>query len=66
MISRRLGHQAAHTRRWRICRLLPRAPESAMMHTWLKLRPTGPDPSSREHASAIFSVTSDHTAMTRL
>ena len=49
----------------RICCLLPRAPESAMMKTGLK---PPPDPStdsiSPNIASAIFSVASDQIAIT--
>ena len=52
---------------WRICCLLPRAPESAMMYTGLKFRPSCSESSiSANISSAIFSVTSDQIAITLL
>ena len=50
----------------RICCLLPRAPESAMMYTALKLPCWSVSSISLNISSAIFSVTSDQMAITLL
>ena len=52
---------------WRICCFEPRAPESAMMYTGLKVLPSRSSASiSLNIAFAICSVASDQMAMTLL